>query len=352
MDASHSFKSEKERLEALNSYHIIDNEPEADYDSINMLVAMICDVPISLIQILREDRFYFKSKLGVDMDYFDRKLSFCNVTVKRGKYLEIKDARLDDRFKDNPVVTKYKAVFYAGIPLINKDGFTMGTICIYDYKPKELNEDQREALRILSNQVVNLFELRKTNYLHEKYERELSNRNEHLKDFASHVSHDLKSPLANITSLTQMLKEDDLNSFSEESELYLDYIQESTTVLKDYVDGILLHYKSDELLNTNNEDILLDDLAEDIKLILMTGKEKLIYPQNTEIKNINRAALSQILINLIDNALKYNDKKKPIIEIDYFSDLFFHKFSVSDNGVGIPKDKQEIIFKIFKTLKN
>jgi len=352
MDTAHTFKTEKERLEALNSYKILDNEPEQDYDSINMLVAMICDVPISLIQIMREDKFHFKSKLGVDMDNFDRKLSFCNTTVQTGEFLEVQDARIDERFMNNPIVTQYKAVFYAGIPLINKDNFIFGTVCVYDYKPKTLNEEQREALRILANQVVNLFELRKTNLFHMKFEKELQNKNEQLKEFASHVSHDLKSPLANITSLTQMLKEDDLNSLSEDSQQYLDYIEESTTILKDYVDGILLHYKSDELLKTNKETFMLDELAEDIKSILITKKERLLYPKHTEIKNINRAAVSQILINLVDNAIKYNDKKNPVIKIDYTTNLFFHKFSVSDNGVGIPRDKQDVIFKIFKTLKN
>jgi len=352
MEATHTFKNEKERLEALNSYHIIDDEAEQDYDNINMLVAMICDVPISLIQILREDKFHFKSKLGVDMKSFSREISFCSTTISQGKYLEIEDARIDERFKDNPVVTQYKAVFYAGIPLINEDGFVLGTICVYDYRPRKLNEEQREAMRIFANQVVNLFELRKQNFLHKKYEKELGIRNQQLKDFASHVSHDLKSPLANITSLTQLLKEDDLNSLSEESIQYLNYIEESTTVLKDYVDGILLHYKSDELLKTQKEDVPLEELIEDIKNILITKKEKLIYPKNEMVRNIHKSAVSQILINLVDNALKYNDKKKPVIKIGYTSDLFYHKFSVSDNGVGIPKDKQGLIFEIFQTLKN
>ena len=113
-----------------------------------------------------------------------------------------------------------------------------------------------------------------------------------------------------------------------------------------------MHYKADELLNSINEDVDLDSLSDDIKQILISKNDEFIYPKGLTIKNINKAALSQILINLVDNALKYNDKPKRIIKLTYDSDLFFHKFEVSDNGIGIPKDKQEDIFEIFKTIKN
>lgn len=352
MDAFQAIQNEDERLRQVESYQILGTAPESDYDNINMLVAMICDVPISLIQVLGKEKFYLKSKLGVDIDEINLDASFCRYTIKNDKLLEVEDAREDIRFKDNSIVTQQKALFYAGIPFLNKEGYTLGTICVYDYRPRKLEEEQKEALRILANQVVNLFELRKSISIHQKIENELIDRNDHLKDFASHVSHDLKSPLANISSLTELLREDDFNSLSQESKQYLDYISESTEILKEYIDGILVHYKSDELLNNKTEDIFLDVIASKIELLLVGKNQKLIYEKNVPIKNINKAAVSQILINLVDNALKYNDKEIAIINIDYVSDLFYHKFSVTDNGIGIPEDKQKFIFKIFKTLKN
>ena len=352
MNALQTIQNEDQRLKQIDSYQILDTASESDYDNINMLVAMICDVPISLIQILGKEKFHMKSKLGVDIEEINLNASFCKYTIKDDKLLEVEDARKDHRFKDNPIVTQQKALFYAGIPLINKEGYTLGTICIYDYRTKRLDEEQKEAMRILATQVVNLFELRKSNLIHEKIENELKDRNDHLKDFASHVSHDLKSPLANITSLTELLREDDLNTLSDESKHYLDYISESTEILKEYIDGILVHYKSDELLDNKVEDIPLNEIASEIKLLLVGRNQKLTYDDSIIIKNINKAAVSQILINLVDNALKYNDKKTPTIKIDYISDLFYHKFSVTDNGIGIPEKKQKLIFKIFKTLKN
>lgn len=347
-----SINNEKERLKILSSYKVLDSEPEADYDNINKLVAMICDVPVSLISIMDENRFYFKSSLGVSLHEASRDISFCNHAVLETDVMVVNDARLDYRFKDNVLVKQNKVVFYAGVPLMNNEGFVLGSICVYDYKKRHLDDQQKESLRILSAQVVHLLELRKKNVMHEIVEMELQERNQHLNDFASHVSHDLKSPLANITSLTNLLREDDLNSLSQESIEYLNYIEESTTILKDYIDGILMYYKSDELLKNQNEDVELDELAFDIEHILITKRDQFIYPKNIIVRHVNKAAVYQILINLVDNALKYNTSKKRIVTVDYSSDLFFHKFSVKDNGIGIPKDKQNLIFKIFKTLNN
>lgn len=344
-------RTEEERINSLRTYKILDTLPETDFDNINKLVAMICDVPISLIALMDEKRNFFKSHLGIPFNESPREISFCNHTILEDDLLIVNDARKDERFHDNKLVTENKVVFYAGVPLINKEGLALGTICVYDFKPRELDDHQKEALRILAVQVVNLFELRKKNILQEDAERELKQRYEHLNDFAGHVSHDLKSPLANIESLTNLLREDESNVFSEESLEFLNYIEESTNILKDYIDGILMYYKADELLKLNTEDFSLSELTEDIENILIQKNDELILTEDAIMKNVNKAALSQILINLVDNALKYNDKQRKVVEISYASDLFHHKFTVSDNGIGIPKDKQEFVFKIFKTLK-
>jgi len=344
--------NEEQRIKALRSYEILDTAPETDYDNINKLVAMICDVPISLITVVDEKRNFFKSFLGVSFSEYPRELSFCNHTILGRDIFVIEDLTSDKRFKDHILVSDQKVNFYAGIPLINNDGLALGTICVYDFKPRTLDEHQKEALRILALQVINHFELRKKNIVHKNAELELQRRNEHLNDFAGHVSHDLKSPLANIESLTSLLRNDPDNVFSEESIEFLNYIEESTSVLKDYIDGILMYYKADELLKLNTEDVCLRELTADIDNILIKKTDELVLTKYAIVKNVNKAALSQILINLVDNALKYNDKERSIVEISYSDDLFHHTFSVSDNGIGIPKDKQDYIFKIFKTLQS
>ncbi|WP_179335064.1 sensor histidine kinase [Winogradskyella costae] len=343
--------NEVERLKAVNSYSIIDTLPENDYDNLTELAATICDVPIALITILDKERNFFKSHYGISLSESPRELSFCGHAILENDIFIINDAREDIRFIDNPLLDEQNVVFYAGVPLLDPSGYKLGTICIFDHIPRQLNESQIKALKTLGKQVVNLLELGKKNTNLNLIKGELEERNAQLKSFASLVSHDLKSPLSNIIALTDLLKEENKNNLSDDSLQYLDYIEDSTTVLKDYIDGILLYYSADELLTSSKVNIKLSDIVEDIKHILISDHEQLLFT-DAVIKNVNKAALSQILINLVDNALKYNDKQDRKVEIKYQLLPTHHKFSVIDNGIGIPLNQQKEIFEIFKTIKN
>ncbi|WP_179344847.1 sensor histidine kinase [Winogradskyella ursingii] len=344
-------QKEQQRLEAVKSYQILDTLPESDYDNITELVASICDVPIALITFLDEKRNYFKSHQGIPFNESPRDISFCGHAILEDDVMIVEDARKDPRFVENPLIDELKAIFYAGQPLVDSNGLALGTICVFDHKPRTLSKKQKKALKTLGNQVVNLLELRRKNINLERTKEELKIRNIQLKSFASHVSHDLKSPLANIISLTELLKDDNDSKLSEDAIIYLDSIEDSANILKDYIDGILMHYKTDDLLERKKQDIKLSEISEDIKQLLISSEDELIYVEH-EIKNINKSVLSQILINLVDNAIKYNDKPKRIIQLDYELLDGYHRFSVSDNGIGIPKNQQEQIFEIFKTVKN
>ncbi len=194
---------------------------------------------------------------------------------------------------------------------------------------------------------MNLFDLRLNNRLLDESKKELLERNADLSKFASHVSHDLKSPLANIISLTAFLKEEEGNVFTEESIDYINYIEESADSLKNYIDGILIHYKANELLNEDKQTIALNALFEEVKRIHLL--DDLQFKTNTKNQNIfiNKAAVTQILINLVDNALKYNNKPNPEVILNYSENKNFHIFSVTDNGIGIAQEQQNEVFKLF-----
>ncbi|MGJ8593603.1 MAG: ATP-binding protein [Aquaticitalea sp.] len=343
--------NERERLEAISEYKLLDTLSESEYDNITKLISTICDVPISLITILDRDRNFFKSHHGFPVNESPRDISFCgHAILDKSEIFIVKDARVDERFKNNPLVSEQKAIFYAGVPLINLDGYALGTLCVFDHEPRELTEHQIESLIILAKQVVNLFELRRQNYKLQAAKKELIKRNIQLKTFASHVSHDLKSPLSNIMSLTEFIKEEKSNKLTSESLEHLGYIEESATILKDYIDGILIYYQADELVKAKKEDVSLPLLVDELKHVLVSRHNELNYDGIDTVKNINRPALTQILINLIDNAQKYNDTLKSTILIAYREEPKFHKFIVTDNGIGIAKDKQELIFELFNTI--
>ena len=341
-------KNELERVSCIKKYDLLDTLPESDFDNITSLVATICDVPISLITLLDTDRNFFKSHHGVDLQESPRDISFCgHAILQKEDIFIVEDSRKDIRFKDNPLVSDYEAIFYAGVPLKNKEGLALGTLCIFDHKPRQLTTLQKNALITIAKQVMNLFDLRLNNKLLADTEQELLDRNAELNKFASHVSHDLKSPLATIMSLTDLLKNEDDNTLTEDSVEYINYIEESAESLKNYIDGILIHYKANELLNADKEYITIDKLFSSIQRIhLLDDKQFKTTPNQTSIF-INKAAVTQVLLNLVDNALKYNNKPNPEVVINYSENADFHIFSVSDNGNGIPADQQKEVFTLF-----
>ncbi|WP_020601920.1 GAF domain-containing protein [Spirosoma spitsbergense] len=154
------------RLEALRGYSLLDTLPEDIYDDITQLASEICRVPISLISLVDENRQWFKSKkrLVPDVDETERDYSFCaHAILNPSEILIVPDAREDARFTGNPAITgPSKVVFYAGVPLVNPEGYPLGTLCVIDNRPRTLTENQLLSLQALARLVNTHFELRKT----------------------------------------------------------------------------------------------------------------------------------------------------------------------------------------------
>lgn len=154
--------AEAKRLEALNSYNVMDTLPEKEYDAITRLASYICQVPIALISLIDEERQWFKSSIGLDIDQTPRADAFCNHTILSDHILEIDNAAEDETFKNNPFVTGSAHIrFYAGAPLIDPDGHHLGSLCVIDTVPRKLNDQQRDALRTLASEVMSHLLLRK-----------------------------------------------------------------------------------------------------------------------------------------------------------------------------------------------
>ncbi len=159
--------NEAERIDALKEYDILDSLPESDYDAITQLAAYICQTPVALISFVDKDRQWFKSRLGFEPSETSREVAFCahNILDSSGP-LVVEDARADQRFAENALVTgDPHIVFYAGIPLVDSRGFSLGSLCVIDTQTRQLTEAQLSALGLLSKQVVSLLDLRKANNL-------------------------------------------------------------------------------------------------------------------------------------------------------------------------------------------
>ncbi|WP_282086708.1 GAF domain-containing sensor histidine kinase [Aquimarina algiphila] len=345
-------KNEKERLAAVEKYQLLETLPEEDYDNITSLVSYICDAPISLITLLDKDRNFLKSHHGVPFSESPREISFCGHAINSNDTITIiEDSRKDKRFFNNPLVTEHQAIFYAGAPLVDSNGFKLGMLCVYDNKPRKLTQEQQKALISMAKQVVNLFEQRYQNFKLQKIQDKLKSRNEDLKKFASVVSHDLKSPLANIISLTELLAYDNKDTLNKESLQYLEYLKSSSYSLRNYIDGILKFYKSDDLIIHKKETVAFDVLMHELKRITDTERNVIFnFQSDVEELTVNRAALMQILINLVTNAIKYNTKSNIIVEVDLRDTKDFYEFSVKDNADGIPQEHLDKIFELFSVV--
>lgn len=154
---------DEKRIKELRRYGILDTLPEQAYDDLTRLAAIICKVPIALISLVDKDRQWFKSAQGLDTEETHRQHSFCShAIVTPDEPLIVEDSRLDDRFKDNPLVTGMpNVIFYAGMPLKTENGYGLGSFCVIDVVPRKLTEEQLEALQILSRQAMHLLEMRR-----------------------------------------------------------------------------------------------------------------------------------------------------------------------------------------------
>ncbi|GAB5466816.1 MAG: hypothetical protein Kapaf2KO_22520 [Candidatus Kapaibacteriales bacterium] len=125
-------QDESERLDALDTYGILDTLPEKCYDDLTALAANICGTEISLVSLIDKNRQWFKSRHGLDVESTPREIAFCSHAILEPYNLfEVEDASKDERFHDNPLVTgEPKIRYYGGFPLVDETGFSIrNTLC-------------------------------------------------------------------------------------------------------------------------------------------------------------------------------------------------------------------------------
>lgn len=345
---------EEFRLKQLWDYAVLDSVPEADFDFITSIASQICESSISLISLVDENRQWFKSCHGLDIEETDRDVSFCAHAINNPKeVLIINDAHQDERFFDNPLVTGEPYIrFYAGVPLISEEGYALGTLCVLDKEPKELTELQLSNLKSLAKQVMNLLELRKNTRDLERALNHLKFKNKELEEFTYITSHDLQEPVRTIVSLIEMISESYHEKLDEQGLEMMDYVIAAGYRMKALILGLLdysrLGRKREVTLIDCNE--LIDEVIQDLTASINECNAKIEVPDLPKIRGF-RTELRLLFQNLISNAIKFRQKdQSPEIDITFSDEKKHWKFCVSDNGIGIPSSKKTQIFKIFQRL--
>jgi len=145
------------RLAELHRALILDSRPERAYDEITRLLSSTLDVPITMVNLLDAERDWFKSCVGIQQTQSPAVTSFCEAFFSTTQDLiVVEDTLLDDRFKVHPKVSGRPFIrFYAAARLTVR-GETVGTLCAYDTRPRNLSADQMDHLRMLASAAVEL----------------------------------------------------------------------------------------------------------------------------------------------------------------------------------------------------
>ncbi len=341
------------RLDYLKSLNILDTLPESDYDSLTQIASQICDTPISLVSLIDDERQWFKSKFGIEVEESPREFGFCSHAInEKAPIFIVEDATKDVRFYDNPLVVGDPHVtFYAGVPLTDSNDLPIGTLCVVDSQPRNLTKHQKESLIALAKQVVNLLILRRQNITLTKTLISLQQKNKELENFSTIAAHDLKSPLVGITSVAKLLSESYHSQIDADGQHMLNLLSQSSKKLSNMIDSLLTYSRTSAINQKKKKDISIDKLKEDIfALFKCHEKFELTFITN-EIQRlqINPTVFNQIIVNLVSNALKYNDKAITSIEIGINESPHSYRFYVKDNGPGILAKHLDKIFMMFET---
>jgi excisionase family DNA binding protein len=143
--------NERQRLVALERTGLVDSPPEEAFDRLTWLAAQSLDAPIALLTLLTPTRQWFKSRIGLDLAETPRSWAFCNHTIMQKQVFTVSDLKKDPRFADNPAVKGERGFrFYAGAPVLDEDGFVVGSLCVIDQKPRKLNEREERVIQALA----------------------------------------------------------------------------------------------------------------------------------------------------------------------------------------------------------
>lgn len=346
-------KNEAERLIALQSYAIMDSGVEKDFDAIAAIASAICNTPIALITFIDGQRQWFKSHIGTELTENFRDLSFCTYAIAMtDDIMIVPDALQDARFAGNPAVTEAKVTFYAGVPLVNEDGFALGTLCVLDQQTHDFSETQIDALKALAVQVVDKIELRRKVSALEKNNQELINANVLIQKFASMAAHDIKNPLSSIKLTSQALRTRQEISQSEGCLRLVNMNISATDSLLVLLNDMMAYSRNPALLLERKQDFELNGLVQKVLALLpLPDSIKIELPAGKHTIHFSLIAFEQLLLNLLSNAIRYNDKTDGLIQIRFAEDENYYLLEIEDNGRGIPEGYLDKIFGNNFTLK-
>lgn len=335
--------NERERLEALQRYNILDTLPEAAFDRITRLASVVLKTPISLVSLVDGDRQWFKSHYGIDATETPKDMAFCAHTILQDEVMVVPNATKDRRFSGNPLVTESPDIrFYAGAPLATADGYNIGTLCVIDRKERiDVSSEDKALLADLAALVIDELELRVA-------ERKAVLANEAKSKFLANMSHEIRTPMNAVIGFARILMDTRL---TKEQQDMARTIRGSAEALLDVINDILDISKIEAgKLTIENIPFNLRVIVSEIRsLFIHKSMEKNISFTASVEDNVpegfsgDPSRIRQVLMNLASNAIKFTDAGSVTLSVSFDGERL--RFCVQDSGIGI---RQENIDKIFE----
>lgn len=397
---------EKRRLEILGEWDIVGSAPEVAFDDLTRLASTLTGCPIALVSLVAEDIQFFKSRVGLEATQTPRDQSFCAYALLNpDELLIVEDATKDPRTLDNPLVTGAPHIrFYAGAPLVHVDHdgqrVPVGSLCVIDRVPRQLDERQKEQLRLLGRMVMTELRLRSTNKdllavndqltrLHQEAEqarmtaermREEAERareeaeiareeaeearheaeearrlasvaNAAKSEFVASMSHEIRTPLTSIIGFSELLRHNRLPAG--EVPAALESIHRSGQHLLALVNDILDFSKIEAgQMSLIPEPCMLEaELLDAVAVAEPLAREKglALRVDLHEIKGMrvrmDPVRLRQVVVNLLGNAVKFTHEG--YVALAARAEGGRLRLSVSDTGIGMGSDVLAKLFRPF-----
>ncbi|MEV6845494.1 GAF domain-containing sensor histidine kinase [Actinoplanes sp. NPDC051411] len=335
-------RSEEARLVALHSYGLLDAARPAVLDELSRLAASVFDTPMSSVTLVDADRQWFAGRTGLANDQDPRDISFCARVVEQGAPLIVPDARAHPVFRDYANVTGRPHIrLYAGAPLIDQDGYLLGTVCVLDDSPRQISDRQTDVLVQLAGQAAGHLSGIRSRLLLADLGDELSRAVSREEDLVAAVSHELRTPVTSIQGYLEMLtEEDELAPYRR----YIDPIRRNGERLVKMVDHLLAGTRPADALTIDRTPVDLITVAEaaigasqghqahrDVRCVLeVTGRPAPVRGDFTR--------LTQAVEQLLRNAIGFSKAGQLVRVAVSFSERA-PSVQVIDEGTGIPADE-------------
>ena len=307
--------NEASRLDVLEKYGILDTKPEPAFDQLTDLVGETFGAPTVLISILDGERQWFKSKVGLEVDETPRDVAFCAHAILEDGPLVVLDAKEDVRFHKSPLVTGAPFIrFYAGAPLITSEGFRLGTLCVIDYEPHaEFGCTKRAHLESFAALAMQMLEMRRQLIENGIVPLSSEETEQAKKDLFALVAHEIRSPIATLLSLSQIVDDQMFGPLSDPKyPEYLSDIRQTAEHVSCVADRMLdmARAKTGEIVLKEQKTSLQDLLKIAQQSVHVMAEEKnisIVVSKDSETVwlNVDPTLTTQMLTNLLHNAVKF-----------------------------------------------